>query len=91
VPELLAEGLPERRTRSRFDFAEWADGQAWKFVRGRDYDSSTGTFRYNVKRWAKAHRVEVELQPFPALGPDGEEIPVTKEDPIALGVRFIIR
>lgn len=91
MPELLRDGLPERKTRSRFDFAQWADGQAWKFVRGRDYDSSTGTFRHNVKRWARQRRMEVELQAFPALNADGEEIPVTKTDPIALGVRFVVR
>lgn len=90
MPELLENGLPERQSRSRFDFERWADGQAWKFVRGSDYDSTTETFRYNVKRWARAHDLEVELQPFPALDGDGREIPVTKEDPVALGVRFLV-
>lgn len=90
MPELLKDGLPERASRSRFDFARWADGQAWKFVRGSDYDSSTETFRSNVKRWARANGLEVELQPFPALDADGREIPVTKQDPIALGVRFVV-
>ena len=90
MPQLLENGLPERASRSRFDFARWADGQAWKFVRGEDYDSTTETFRYNVKRWARANELEVELQPFPALDRDGREIPVTKVDPVALGVRFVV-
>ncbi len=59
-------------------------------MRGSDYDSTTETFRYNVKRWARAHDLEVELQLFPALDGDGREIPVTKEDPVALGVRFLV-
>lgn len=90
MPQLLENGLPERASRSRFDFERWADGQAWKFVRGEDYESTTETFRYNVKRWARAHDLEVELQPFPALDRDGREIPVTKVDPVALGVRFVV-
>jgi hypothetical protein len=88
MPELLTDGLPERVTRSKFDFSRWADGRAWKFVRGEDYDSSTETFRYNVKRWARDNGYEVELRPFPALDQDGHELPVTKADPVALGVKF---
>lgn len=90
MPELLEDGLPQRRPRTRFDFEQWADGRAWKFVRGEDYESSTDTFRYNVKRWAKARGLEVELQSYPALDGGGEELPVTKADPIALGVRFVV-
>jgi hypothetical protein len=89
MPELLKDGLPARGSRSKFDFREWADGQAWRFVRGQDYESSTETFRSNVRKWAKANGYEIELRPYPATGPDGEEIPITKTDPIALGVRFI--
>jgi hypothetical protein len=88
MPELLTEGLPDRATRSKFDFAEWADGQAWKFVKGADYESSTETFRANVKRWAKLHEYEVELRPYPALDRAGREIPLVKSDAMALGVRF---
>jgi hypothetical protein len=90
MPELLNDGLPDRAARSKFDFAKWADGQAWKFVKGQDYTSSTETFRYNVKRWAKAQGLEVELRPFPELDADGNEVPLTKADAIALGVRFIV-
>jgi hypothetical protein len=88
MPELLEEGLPERSPRSKFDFSPWADGQAWKFVRDQDYESSTETFRSNVKRWARDHGYEVELRPYPATDRDGKEIPVTKSDPVALGVIF---
>jgi hypothetical protein len=88
MPELLEDGLPERTPRSKFDFSMWADGQAWKFVRGTDYDSTTETFRYNVKRWARDHGYEVELRPYPALDREGREVPVTKSDPVALGVKF---
>jgi hypothetical protein len=90
MPELLNDGLPERAARSKFDFAKWADGQAWKFVKGQDYTSSTETFRYNVKRWAKAQGLEVELRPYPELDADGVEVPLTKADAIALGVRFVV-
>ena len=90
MPELLNDGLPERTARSKFDFAKWADGQAWKFVKGEDYMSSTETFRYNVKRWAKAQGIDVELRPFPELDRDGNELPLTKADAIALGVRFVV-
>ena len=86
MPELLAEGLPARRSRSKFDFSKWADGKAWKFVKGDDYDSSTDTFRYNVKRWAKENGYEAEMRSFPSLDPDGKEIPVTKADPVAVAV-----
>lgn len=88
MPQLLQDGLPARTTRSRFDFAKWADGQAWKFVKGEDYDSSTETFRYNLRRWARDNGFEIDLRPFPALDRDGNEVPVTKTDPVAIGVRF---
>jgi hypothetical protein len=89
MPELMTEGLPERGSRSKFDFAEWADGQAWKFVKGTDYDSSTETFRANVKRWAKVNGYDVELRPFPSVDRAGREVPLVKADAIALGVRFV--
>ena len=89
VPELLQDGLPDRVARVKFDFTQWADGQAWKFVKGQDYDSATETFRTNVRKWAKANGLEVELRPYPAIDGRGEEIPLTKEDAIALGIRFI--
>jgi hypothetical protein len=88
VPQLLEDGLPDRSSRSKFDFTQWADGKAWKFVKGEDYESSTETFRTNVKRWARDHGYEVELRPYPATDRDGKEIPVTKTDPVALGVIF---
>jgi hypothetical protein len=88
LPELLEAGLPKPASRSKFDFTEWANGEAWKFVKGKDYQSSTETFRYNVKRWAKANGYEVECRPFLALDKRGKELPATKADPVALGVRF---
>jgi hypothetical protein len=88
MPEVLQDGLPERASRSRFDFTQWADGQAWKFVKGKDYDSSTETFRSNIKRWAAANGFEVETRPFAAMDKRRKELPATKADPIALGVRF---
>lgn len=88
MPELLPEGLPERTGRSKFDFAKWADGRAWKFVKGTDYESSTETFRANVKRWAKLNGYEVELRPYPAQDRGGHELPLVKADAIALGVKF---
>jgi hypothetical protein len=89
MPQLLEDGLPKPRSRSKFDFTEWADGQAWKFVKGKDYDSSTETFRYNVKRWAKANGFAAECRPFPAHDKRGRELPATKADPVALAVRFV--
>jgi hypothetical protein len=88
MPELLQDGLPERVGRSKFDFSQWCDGQAWKFLKGTDYDSSTETFRANIKRWAKLHGYEVELRPFPDRDRDGKEIPLIKADAVALGVRL---
>jgi hypothetical protein len=88
MPELLPQGLPERASRSKFDFSQWADGQAWKFAKSTDYDSSTETFRANVKRWAKLNGFEVELRPFLAVDGDGQELPLVKADAIGLGVRF---
>jgi len=89
MPELLNEGLPDRSARSKFDFTKWADGQAWKFVKGEDYTSSTETFRYNVKRWAKTQGVEIELRPYPDVDADGNEVPLTKADAVALGVPIL--
>jgi hypothetical protein len=89
MPELLTDGLPPREKRTRFDFSEWADGQAWRFVKGQDYGSSTETFRVNVRRWAKEHGFDVELRPYPATNGDGTELPLTKADAVALGVRFL--
>jgi hypothetical protein len=91
MPELLTDGLPERETRTRFDFTKWADGQAWKFERGSDYESSTDTFRYNVRRWAKKHGYDVELRPYPASDANGGELPLAKADAVAIGVRFVRR
>ncbi len=88
MPQLLPNGLPERARRSRFDFSEWADGQAWKFLRGEDYDSSTDSFRYNVKRWAAAHSYEAETRPLPATDERGRPLPAAKADPVGLAVRF---
>lgn len=88
MPEVLQDGLPEPGSRSQFDFSRWADGQAWKFVKGKDYDSRTDTFRGNVRRWAKAHGFEVECRPFPALDSNGRPRPLTNAEPVALGVRF---
>lgn len=89
MPELLPDGLPDRGTRSKVDFAQWADGRAWKFVKGTDYESSTETFRASVKRWAKLNGYEPELRSYPALDRAGREIPLIKSDGIALGVRFV--
>jgi hypothetical protein len=89
VPELLPEGLPNRGSRSKFDFTDWADGRAWKFVKGSDYESSTETFRANVKRWAKLKGFQVELRPYPTVDRTGHEVPLIKADAGALGVRFI--
>ena len=63
MPELLADGLPLRPRRNKFDFTQWADGRAWRFVKGQDYESSTETFRTHVRRWAKANGYDVELRP----------------------------
>jgi hypothetical protein len=86
VPELLEDGLPARPSRTRFDFSPWADGQAWKFVKGEDYSSSTETFRYNVRRWARNNGFQAELRVYPAVDREGRDLPVSKADPIALGV-----
>ncbi|WP_027006158.1 hypothetical protein [Conexibacter woesei] len=86
MPQLLKEGLPDRVSRTKFDFSAWADGQAWKFVKGEDYSSSTETFRYNIRRWARDHGFEAELRPYPATDRDGTEVPLAKADAVALGV-----
>ncbi|MGH2870610.1 MAG: hypothetical protein ACRDNK_23960 [Solirubrobacteraceae bacterium] len=88
MPELLEAGLPERLARAKFDFSKWADGQAWRFVKGDDYESSTDSFRYNVRRWARSNGLTVICRPYPALDSNGEPIPLSKVDPIALGVQF---
>jgi hypothetical protein len=86
MPQLLKDGLPQRGSRSKFDFQSWADGQAWKFVKGEDYASSTETFRYNIRRWAKAHGFDADRRPYPAVDREGNELPLAKADAIALGV-----
>lgn len=88
MPELLPEGFPDRAGRSKFDFSKWADGRSWKFVKGTDYDSSTETFRTNVRRWAKLNDYEVELRPYPAQDREGRAVPLIKTDAIGLGVKF---
>lgn len=88
MPELLETGLPERRSRSKFDFAKWADGRAWKFVKGEDYHSSTATFRHNLRRWARENGYTVGLRAYPAVDRDGRDIPFTKQDPVAIAVAF---
>jgi len=89
MPQLLPEGFPEPASRSRFTFNDWADGQVWRFVRGEDYTSTTDSFRYNVKRWAKAHGFEAEAQVIPAADGKGRALPATKAEPIGLAVRFV--
>jgi hypothetical protein len=91
VPTMLPEGLPARATHARFDFTDWADGQAWKFLKGEDYTSTTESFRYNVRRWAKAEGVGVETRPIPAVDDRGRPVPATKMEPIGLAVRFTPR
>jgi hypothetical protein len=88
MPQLLTDGLPNRQSRSKFDFTAWADGQAWKFVKGEDYLSSTETFRYNVRRWARQHGYEPELRPYPAVDRDGRDLPLSKADAIAIGIKL---
>jgi hypothetical protein len=91
MPELLNDGLPEPVRRSKFDFTEWADGRAWRFDKGKDYQSSTETFREHVRRWAKENGYEVEFRPYRAEDADGEELPLAKQDAIALGMKFTRR
>lgn len=88
MPELLTDGFPDLSKRSKFDFAQWADGQAWRFVKGEDYESSTATFRHNVRRWARANGLAVETRPFPATDREGRELALSKADAVALAVRF---
>jgi hypothetical protein len=88
MPELLPDGLPDRPGRSRVDFSQWADGQAWQFVRGEDYLSTTESFRYLIRRWAKANGFAVATQPLPATDSEGQPIPISKAEPVGLGVRF---
>lgn len=88
MPQLMPEGLPDRTSWSRYDFTEWTDGEAWQFVRGEDYESSTDTFRYNVKRWAKANGFEVTIRSIPATDERGRPLPLSKADAIGLGVSF---
>jgi hypothetical protein len=88
MPQLLPDGFPEPATRSRFDFTEWANGAVWSFVRGQDYTSSTDSFRYNVKRWAKAHGYAVEVQTISATDERGRAIPAAKAEPVGVAVRF---
>jgi hypothetical protein len=89
MPELLEDGLPQRSPRTRFDFSQWADGQAWRFVKGKDYESSTESFRYNVKRWARRNGYDVNFRPYPAVDADGKELPLTKADAVGIGVQFL--
>lgn len=89
MPELLPDGIPDRASRSRFDFSDWADGRAWRFMRGDDYTSSTESFRYNVKRWAKAHGYKVQTRPLPDTDERGRPLPASKAETIGLAVRFI--
>jgi hypothetical protein len=91
MPELLTDGLPERARRSKFDFSEWADGRAWRFVKGEDYDSSTETFRSHARRWAKANGYDIALRPYLASDANGDEVPLTKQDAVALGIQFTKR
>jgi hypothetical protein len=91
MPELLSDGLPQPVRHTKFDFAEWADGRAWRFVKGQDYHSTTDTFREHVRRWAKENGYEVEFRPYRAQNPDGDELPLAKHDAIALGVQFARR
>jgi hypothetical protein len=88
MPDLLEGGLPQPARRNKFDFAQWADGRAWRFVKGQDYESSTETFREHVRRWAKENGFEVEFRPYRAEDASGEEIPLSRSDAVALGVQF---
>jgi hypothetical protein len=89
MPELLPDGLPDKVIHAKYDFSAWADGKAWKFVKGSDYDSSTESFRANIKRWAKLNGYDVVLRPYPALDRNGRELPLVKADAVALGVCFM--
>lgn len=88
MPQMMPEGLPDRTSWSRYDFSQWADGKAWKFVHGEDYESSTESFRYNVRRWAKAHGFEATVRALPATDENGRPLPASKSEPVGLGVCF---
>jgi hypothetical protein len=88
MPKLLPDGLPERLSRARHDFEAWADGQAWHFVRGDDYTTTTASFRHHVKRWAKAHGYVAETRPLPATDAHGRPVPLSKTDAVGLAVRL---
>lgn len=89
MPQLLPDGLPEAPGRSRFDFSRWADGSAWQFSRGEDYETSTESFRYAARRWAKANGYVAETRPLPTLDEDGRPAPISKAEPIGLAIRFV--
>jgi hypothetical protein len=88
MPQMMPEGLPERAGWSRYDFSQWTDGKAWKFLRGEDYESSTESFRDNLRRWARSNGFEVTIRSIPATDERGRPLPRNQADPIGLGVCF---
>ena len=91
MPEVLNDGLPEPARRTKFDFAQWADGRAWRFVKGQDYESSTETFREHARRWAKENGYEIEFRPYRAEDTTGAPIPLTRQDAVGIAIRFTRR
>jgi hypothetical protein len=89
MPQLLPDGLPEAPGRSRFNFSRWADGQAWQFSRGEDYETNTESFRYAARRWAKANGYVAETRPLPATDEAGLPVPISKAEPVGLAIRFV--
>ena len=41
-----------------------------------------------LRRWAKANGFSAETRPLPATDKDGEPIPVSKQEPVGIAVRF---
>lgn len=83
MAELLPEGTdlrtqPRAGTRSRYPWAEWADGRAWRLSQGEDFDVDVEKFRRTVHSHAKAHGLASVTRMDPA-------------DPKVLLVQFLRR
>ena len=70
--------------------AAGVDLATWKLQlpEGEGEKPAPGPSRANVRRWAAENGYEVALRAYPAVDREGSELPVTKADPLALGVVF---
>ena len=55
------EGFTARKTRAKYPWAEWADGQCWLLEHGIDFKVGRDSFRQAAYDWSRRHGLPVTI------------------------------